>query len=79
MKNQELELTVTARITKLIQTLRSLAAMTKISHGNLTEDHSRSSLITIRRYFRKKAREDLLDHIQVATKAVLQNRVFRVN
>jgi len=70
---------VTARITKLILILKSLEVMIRTFLGNLTEDHSRNSSIIILRSFRKRAREDLLDHIQVATKAVLQSRVCRVS
>ena len=79
MKSLLSEGIVTARITKLILILKSSEVMIRTFLGNLTEDRSRNSSIIILRYFRKRAREDLLDHIQEATKAVLQSRVCRVS
>ncbi len=79
MKSLLSEDIATVRIIKLILILKSSEVMIRTFLGSSTEDHSRNSSIIILRSFKKRVREDLLDHIRVATKAVLQSKVCRVS
>jgi hypothetical protein len=79
VRTLQLEFITTARTTKHILTLTSLEAMIRTSLGNLIEDHSRNSLSTTLRFFRRKVREDLLDLMLEGTKEVGPSKVFKTN